>query len=38
MKDKTIDYVLRTTWLAVHKMYNEEAENLEVQWLLGLLY
>jgi len=24
MKDKTIDYVLRTTWLAVKKMYNEE--------------
>lgn len=25
LKDKTIDYVLRTTWLAVNKMYNEEA-------------
>jgi len=25
MKDKTIDYVLRTTWLAINKMYNEEA-------------
>ena len=25
MKDKTIDYVLRTTWLSVQKMYNEEA-------------
>ncbi|WP_282044137.1 MarR family winged helix-turn-helix transcriptional regulator [Winogradskyella flava] len=25
MKDKTIDYVLRTTWLTVNKMYNEEA-------------
>ena len=25
MKDKTIDYVLRTTWLAVQKMYNEDA-------------
>ena len=25
MKDKTIDYVLRTTWMAVKKMYNEEA-------------
>lgn len=25
MKDKTIDYILRTTWLAVNKMYNEEA-------------
>lgn len=25
MKDKTIDYVLRTTWQAVSRMYNEEA-------------
>lgn len=25
MKDKTIEYVLRTTWLTVYKMYNEEA-------------
>ena len=25
MKEKTIDYVLRSTWLAVQKMYNEEA-------------
>ena len=25
MKEKTIDYVLRTTWLAVTKMYNEQA-------------
>ncbi|AOR26849.1 transcriptional regulator, MarR family [Formosa sp. Hel3_A1_48] len=25
MKEKTIDYVLRNTWLAVQKMYNEEA-------------
>lgn len=25
VKDKTIDYVLRTTWLSVNKMYNEEA-------------
>ena len=25
MKEKTIDYVLRTTWIAVAKMYNEEA-------------
>lgn len=25
MKDRTIDYMLRTTWLAVQKMYNEEA-------------
>ena len=25
MKEKTIDYVLRATWMAVQKMYNEEA-------------
>lgn len=25
MKEKTIDYVLRATWMAVAKMYNEEA-------------
>ena len=25
MKDKTIDYVLRATWQAVSRMYNEEA-------------
>ncbi|APG59742.1 MarR family winged helix-turn-helix transcriptional regulator [Christiangramia salexigens] len=25
MREKTIDYVLRATWMAVSKMYNEEA-------------
>lgn len=25
MKNKTIDYVLRSTWMAVAKMYNEQA-------------
>ncbi|MAM19436.1 MAG: MarR family transcriptional regulator [Christiangramia sp.] len=25
MKEKTIDYVLRATWMGVSKMYNEEA-------------
>jgi DNA-binding MarR family transcriptional regulator len=29
MKEKTIDYVLRTTWFAVQKMYNEEAAKFE---------
>ena len=29
MKEKTIDYVLRTTWLAVQKMYNEEATKFD---------
>jgi hypothetical protein len=26
MKDKTIDYILRATWQAVSRMYNEEAK------------
>jgi len=25
MREKTIDYALRATWMAVAKMYNEEA-------------
>ena len=29
MKEKTIDYILRTTWLAVQKMYNEEASKFD---------
>ena len=36
MKDKTIDYVLRTTWLAVSKMYNEEAQKFESTMATGL--
>jgi DNA-binding MarR family transcriptional regulator len=35
MKDKTIDYVLRTTWLAVNKMYNEEAAQFETTMSTG---
>ncbi len=27
MKEKTIDYILRATWQAVSRMYNEEAQN-----------
>lgn len=29
MKDKTIDYVFRTTWLSINKMYNEEAAKFD---------
>ena len=29
MKDKTIDYMLRATWQAVSRMYNEEASKFE---------
>jgi MarR family transcriptional regulator, organic hydroperoxide resistance regulator len=36
MKDKTIDYVLRTTWLTVFKMYNEEALKFESTMATGL--
>jgi DNA-binding MarR family transcriptional regulator len=25
MRDKTIDYILRATWMSVSKMYNEQA-------------
>jgi DNA-binding MarR family transcriptional regulator len=35
MKDKTIDYILRTTWLAVTKMYNEEAAKFESTMATG---
>ncbi|HPF95786.1 MAG: MarR family transcriptional regulator [Flavobacteriaceae bacterium] len=35
MKDKTIDYVLRTTWLAVTKMYNEEAAKFDSTMATG---
>lgn len=35
MKDKTIDYVLRTTWLAIAKMYNEEASKFDSTMATG---
>ena len=35
MKDKTIDYILRTTWLAVNKMYNEEAAKFDTTMATG---
>ncbi|GAL66628.1 MarR family winged helix-turn-helix transcriptional regulator [Jejuia pallidilutea] len=35
MKDKTIDYVLRTTWLTVNKMYNEEAAKFDTTMATG---
>jgi len=35
MKDKTIDYVLRTTWQAVTKMYNEEAAKFDSTMATG---
>ncbi|WP_353779454.1 MarR family transcriptional regulator [Winogradskyella sp. 3972H.M.0a.05] len=35
MKDKTIDYVFRTTWLAINKMYNEEAAKFDSTMATG---
>ena len=35
MKEKTIDYVLRSTWMAVQKMYNEEAAQFETTMATG---
>jgi DNA-binding MarR family transcriptional regulator len=35
MKEKTIDYILRTTWLAIQKMYNEEASNYGITMATG---
>jgi len=35
MKDRTIDYILRTTWLAVNKMYNEEASKFGTTMATG---
>ena len=35
MKEKTIDYILRTTWLTVQKMYNEEASKFESTMATG---
>ncbi|MFC4721260.1 MarR family winged helix-turn-helix transcriptional regulator [Geojedonia litorea] len=35
MKEKTIDYIFRTTWLAINKMYNEEAAQFETTMATG---
>lgn len=35
MKDKTIDYILRATWQAVSRMYNEEAAKFEGSMAIG---
>ncbi|TRZ43692.1 MarR family winged helix-turn-helix transcriptional regulator [Robertkochia solimangrovi] len=35
MKDKTIDYLLRATWQAVTKMYNEEASKFDSTMATG---
>jgi DNA-binding MarR family transcriptional regulator len=35
MKEKTIDYILRATWQAVARMYNEEAAKFEGSMAIG---
>lgn len=35
MKEKTIDYILRTTWQAVARMYNEEASKFDGSMAIG---
>ncbi len=35
MKEKTIDYLLRTTWQAVARMYNEEASKYDATMATG---
>ena len=35
IKDKTIDYMLRSTWQAVSRMYNEEAAKFEGSMAIG---
>ncbi len=35
MKDKTIDYILRATWQAVSRMYNDEASKFEGSMAIG---
>ncbi len=35
MKDKSIDYILRSTWQAVSRMYNEEASKFDGSMAIG---
>lgn len=35
MREKTIDYILRSTWQAVSRMYNEEASKFEGSMAIG---
>jgi DNA-binding MarR family transcriptional regulator len=35
MKEKTIDYMLRSTWQAVSRMYNEEASKYDGSMAIG---
>ena len=35
MKNKTIDYILRATWQAISRMYNEEASKFNASMAIG---
>ena len=35
MKEKTLDYILRATWQAVSRMYNEEASKFDGSMAIG---
>jgi MarR family transcriptional regulator, organic hydroperoxide resistance regulator len=35
MKERTIDYILRSTWQAVSRMYNEEAAKFDGSMAIG---
>ncbi len=35
MKDKTIDYILRTTWQAIARMYNDEVSKFDGSMAIG---
>jgi len=35
MKDKTIDYILRATWQAVSRIYNEQASKFDGSMAIG---
>ncbi len=35
MKEKTIDFILRETWQAISRMYNEEAQKYEASMAVG---
>ena len=37
MKERTIDFMLRTTWQAVARMYNEEASKFDGSMAIGFL-
>jgi len=37
LKEKTIDYILRSTWISIQKMYNEEASKKGSSMAIGFV-